>query len=1130
MLRPFLLACALWFTTAIAHADFGPLPLLGAGGGGQSSFLPPCLPTGNSSPCSPNGGIFLGYDNTAQGGVFNNYINLLAGATYIPPTPNPWVFVVKFRADDQNGQLASGTSPFTILSFCSSIGCGGGNDRLLQYTNIATSTGYQLLFSGKTASTTNLWGGTSGATGITLSPATFYTVVIAQYTDGGMSISAVDSNGNQASGSPSLQAGPNNSCSNSASNYYCNAGTTRTSAQMGNLFNLIGSAYTTTTVQNNGSAGPFADAAMLTGTLPNTSDVPTASVVQALANGSQTVGQWATANGLTITSHYSLSNGSLAADPSGTFTTAATTTGTDINAIVAASPLTPPSCLTLTEQGPYDVERVDPGQTSNFTGTFQFRGTVNSTTCGFTPEVDGQVLDHTGTAVSSWTPLTVTGSTYAGSISGIPASVGSTNYYTLQVRLHNSPNYSYVGTDRHYIGTVLLLWGQSQQVFCTAPGTAGAGTGSQLAGPAPIFAASSPGMPFVNTVLQLSDTGTNPSNYGFRHPSLVTLDSYNNPGSASTIQIAGDCETELAADLSAITSWPVKIVSIAKSGQATDAWAFDYSPQIATMSGTGTGTYTSTSIFASASPAIAGTGANFVGSLSGVNTTGNIQMSALKGSVSLVDSTGTTVATETGGGTFIGTNIAAGGTLNYLTGAISGVTFTTSQNSPLTAKWTMIQDTNHGSYLQQNPYIGYPTFGDSVNSSSGYATAVLNRMSGPPSAIEAEQCTTNAPEVAAAIPPTANTSGGNLSLQTKQNYLFGTKLAAFWWSNSNTPILIAGYPRDAGKGAYTIQGCQQYLHNLGTWTGTGPTLGQYTFIGDYQDDLVQCTAVTLCLSPHEGPWPAGGRRFGRRLAPNIACALYSIGCTTVSEPTITSASRSGTTITLTFNLPNGGALTTCGSTFAGVTGNNPPSTTANTCSPPTTPIGTPVTDFQFGLISTELFNQDGLQTGIGNGTFDDTKKFTCVIASANTVTCTGSWFTSGMYWNYGQTGLYEAGMVRSITASGGTGYTNGATATLSGGTCTTHGTGTIAATGGIITGITRLAPGANCTVADNAITGGGGAGATISTTLWTTSDDFNSVGQILYDNSGGCGGTQSSTVYEPGCPVAPIAIPQSVPN
>jgi hypothetical protein len=215
------------------------------------------------------------------------------------------------------------------------------------------------------------------------------------------------------------------------------------------------------------------------------------------------------------------------------------------------------------------------------------------------------------------------------------------------------------------------------------------------------------------------------------------------------------------------------------------------------------------------------------------------------------------------------------------------------------------------------------------------------------------------------------------------------------------------------------------------------------------------------------------------------------------------------------------------------------------CTPPGTPVGTAVYGFRFGTAASTVYNYNGWT---GSGNLVDANQTSCVISSATTVDCTGTLISSGnIYWTYADDApLSDAGTEKPLTVTGGTGYgvnagpttvtdttlTGAINASASPGTCT-HPTVSMTTNAAGVVSATRLAPGSVCVGTPTfAIPTSGGAwsgvgvGGSVVGSVFGVADDINHLGQVLYDNTGYCNGVISATTYEPGCPVAPITIPQ----
>ena len=182
-----------------------------------------------------------------------------------------------------------------------------------------------------------------------------------------------------------------------------------------------------------------------------------------------------------------------------------------------------------------------------------------------------------------------------------------------------------------------------------------------------------------------------------------------------------------------------------------------------------------------------------------------------------------------------------------------------------------LQDTQQSTYNPQIPYVGYDVFGDGVNSSSGYVTAMANRVSGPLTAMIIGQCSANAGEVADTPP---STTSGILSQTAKWDYILGTKFAGFWWCSTQTALMMPDYQHDdGGISSANVGGCsyfQQYFSGLIAGHTVPATLGPIYYGGDYWDYAVYCSSVlaTSCIG-HGGAGQHGGQLAGHRYAYNL---------------------------------------------------------------------------------------------------------------------------------------------------------------------------------------------------------------------------------------------------------------------
>lgn len=145
MFRWFLFACALWLGTA-AHADEGPLPLLGAGGGGGSGYLQPLL-TGlgldGNSFAALNGACSSSVAATSYQcgfGVGNGYMGSTLGLTGFKVLPTQF-FNHAVSGTTAVHMLYDGLTPRNDLSFqsASAYSMSGGTLTITTATTAGSS-------------------------------------------------------------------------------------------------------------------------------------------------------------------------------------------------------------------------------------------------------------------------------------------------------------------------------------------------------------------------------------------------------------------------------------------------------------------------------------------------------------------------------------------------------------------------------------------------------------------------------------------------------------------------------------------------------------------------------------------------------------------------------------------------------------------------------------------------------------------------------------------------------------------------------------------------------------------------------------------------------------------------------
>jgi hypothetical protein len=791
--------------------------------------------------------------------------------------------------------------------------------------------------------------------------------------------------------------------------------------------------------------------------------------------------------------------------------------------------------------------------------------------------------------------------------------------YTLSVRLNANYAYTVNGKYCAYVGWVIATLGQSQLNTAYSAQYGGAyGPASVVPTANTHYVVENmPLGDIENDTTGAFNGPMLATNAGLGVPVLMGVDAGNTAtGGPTNNQTVIDYTVQLMNSLVANSGWTaVKLVNFSKSGQASDSWAYDYgTATTGTMTNTSgfnwTGTLATTQNITNgafvtgfqasylhgsvvvkngssvtlatdvqASPFHLLTGCSWINGnsfLTCLNVTG---IAAATGSVSVtspvaglpprvtvVSVSGTqvnlsaAVTTSPAGnqaveftnyGSLTGTGVT--GTVDYLTGAIS-VTLS-GADSGLVTTATPIQDTQAGTYNQQSPYAGFPTFGDGINSSSGYVTQIANLISGPLTYLVGGQCSANASNVTS---PNPSTTSGQIAQVAKWDYTLGdgtNKMAGFWWWAAQPPaIVFPDYQRDGGGvNGGNIAGCS-YFQQLFTSTvgyhfpSTG--YGALYYGEDYWDYAIYCsTALASNCIGHAAQGQHGGQLGGRRLA----YALNYIQTNSASPPVATlngcqntGSSQGGTPVargaTFTwmrckFNIPvqlTGSSIATCGPTVSGAAGTGGTSAPTTAYCVSTTTAGSAVSGFRVGNSPTTMSNEYGVdETASGSGgalwSVQGQNTFAAVISSA-CANCVDVQNTSGGAWTWtsGTTLVsLEAmdsqlgGTVPSVTVTPGSGYSGtNVTLTATTGGCSAQPQVSVTAVAGALTAyVTSIGKG--CTSQPTfTISGlGSGLGGAITAGWWTTATDLNYEGLGPYTNDGLTGGDA------PGLPVRRSPVP-----
>jgi len=967
------------------------------------------------------------------------------------------------------------------LSVSSIVGIGSGSGGAVTFT-LGPQTGVTTTPGQKWCGVVGQWGGDAALNGYQ------YAVF-------------VDDNGNPLAGSPAVSTASN-------------ASFFTTQAAVGDIFNTVGSAYPAPGAYANGYGGQLGPVAMVWGVYPvDANGAPSAAVLSQLCTGQLDIALWSQAQGYTVHSLYRLNDAGVWADTSGSGFPNATAVGE----IGVGSPIDPPQALVLNDNGPYTTYPVSLGQSGpDATGTVTVSGTYSALLLGETPPAIQAQISSTpggppvaGCANCAWTTIAsnLSGGVFSGSIAGVPQS-GSGSYY-VSVRTSDNPGYVYTGGPIR-VGLVVGWIGQSQMAVLWNS----VGSGDSLSVETETLAGVGPLN--LNAPSYYANTPLDGAHVGLRPITPASA-----PGSA--VNVVGDGILEFMKYLSAYSGgWPVEVVNFTRPGTPVDDWLYGSTPQ-------------SQALVASSPTTFVGPGAGGAISAGALPALPNAKVSPLlvqtilRGSLSIV-SNGSIVATDDGHGNIVGVSVASG-SINYLTQALT-VTFVTAPAAAPLAQWTNIVDFDPGigAANDASTYVGYDFFGTGP-ASSGAMSAIMARLPGGVSMMMLGQCAANESEFVGSY------AAGAQSMTAKWSYVLETKFPSdFPQYAPQTPVLSLGYSRDvqpaSSVGYQALGGCVRWSEDFGT-AGSGYAGANVAYGGSYWDNAVQFASLSGD-NPHETSGPYGAQRIGRRSACN-AWAVQSDAPELCAEPTISSAVFDLTAtynpvcvttpyacVDISFALPRGGALATCGSNLSG--GVSPP---AGQCTP-TSGFGSPVKGFRIGSPATQYYDDGFDPVGVK---FSPSQGFSCAIVASNVVQCVrnqGAWTSGAAALTYlDPFSFSRAGSLLSVSGGvGGAGYlpANGSVnVSTTGGGCSREPSISFTISAGVIQRATPYTPGAGCSSPPTVLFPAGGSGASAAAAaVGTFVSDVNLMGLGLYDNSGGFGG------YEPGFPVTPVINPVQI--
>lgn len=815
-----------------------------------------------------------------------------------------------------------------------------------------------------------------------------------------------------------------------------------------------------------------------------------------------------------------------------------------------------------------------------------------------------------GAVYQDWTSLsglTLGAAGATGYLSGLPASYLATiggntanaTPYTICTRATNAPTYSYCSQEPIYLGLVVWVEGQSQLnlLFGTTftPGAANAADSANTVKVpvGDIIVGNVAGVNLVDPTASTNYTSNCRTGYagcpgGPLSPNRQYITSASGPENVLGTGVfggtcagpcpytaVGDGALQAAVTLATLSNLPVKIIDISHSGTSVDnliAGGITVAGKALDHGTVNTLKLLSTAITMTdlTNPATGTHGAS-----AGLPWVSGFYYSILPGSVKVYDANNCLLANDagntggaTGSGAFLltdggcGAGAVAGGVINYAPNTnpsssqapyfSTNLTFASDPTCPCTVTYTTLVDVQSGTNSRQSIgsglFTGLDLWGQGIAPGTGQITSVLNNQSGPPNIIEAEQAAANLSSGLGINPPPANNSANYFKLfQSEWDYVWSTKMAAYWWWQSNTGkgssvFAEGGYPRDTSNSYINVAGGSQYFQNAGA------SGGSHMFGGTFDDNTVQVATLGQAGSPHEDASPFGSIRQGRRFGVYWWNEFLGTSPATL-EPTISTVafttdttynagcSVSGTCIRITFAIGSGSSATkleTCGANLSGGTapaGTSPACVFTDYTSTPT------IKGLSFGTSVSGTFidvqgNDESSIATVLNGSGD--LGAVCKLQAALVVECL---MNNPAYWA-GQIGsvylkyndpFNTNGSVQSINVVPGV-YVAGTATTVtgSGGTCSTHSTATLSVVSTALVA-TRRTIGA-CTVAETSypvpggFTGVGGGSATPA--FGSAITDINDMGTKLYDNSGGFGLTGAAGGSEPGYPVTTVNVPQ----
>lgn len=618
-----------------------------------------------------------------------------------------------------------------------------------------------------------------------------------------------------------------------------------------------------------GAGGVVGQFANIWGSFPFVSGAPDPDLLKAIASGTTDPVTLATSVGGTLRyANHMRGPGDLGADTRGVVTAAATEIGLNTNCKPSASaPLRRPPQIRLRAYGDGFVLPMG----LNKIGAVPFRGSFQGTAVADSFEARLVRVDN-GAVLADWQSIGATidntAKTYSGVLINVPAGIA----FRREIRWKRRPELIYRDADRLALGVVILDVGQSQlayQGYASNANDAGSGANLVPSSDANRWMSVIKQANFLNSQAQLT------SNW---------LAALFRPYAAGQ---HGDGNIATYEQIRRTLGVPVMFVDSATPGTHPNRWLSDRQ----TFAYSGFGTF---------SPDGSATQFSFtpVSTALRQNTDTAAAASCVPGSFAM--QVGSISITDDGNGNLVGAGITAG-TINYQTGAISNLTFSTAPASgvSVSGSFRFFALAPENAVLPQNG--GMSMWGDTTQPldstyKRGRMMLHLTRLRGI------------APSLYRVFWWTAFSGATQAQIAAIFDGL-RAKFDATYPVGASVPmgVILPGRENLGAEG--TAARLVNPLHRAALAGKAG-----FAILGDALD-----FEIAGNTGPHQDP--ALSRSFGERLGAAVASAHVSDW--NANGPVITAAKftdANRTAIDVTFSLPSGTALTTADGSTTGITG------------------------------------------------------------------------------------------------------------------------------------------------------------------------------------------------------------------